>query len=159
MMLPSSTVREMFQQDTNKDFQVATIHFSVRNLVRAIANFKLQIATIKIFISTCRPYNVQLRTFAYLYFFECDTRTPALRHVHTRTHTPRLPPCTHPDTRIPALRHAHTPTLARLPSAMHTPQHSHTCPPPCTHPDTCTLALRRAWVSPVTKGLFYDSIQ
>jgi hypothetical protein len=40
------TVRGMFHQDTNIDFQVATIHFSVRNIVRAIANFKLQIATI-----------------------------------------------------------------------------------------------------------------
>ncbi len=40
------TVRGMFHQDTNIYFQVATIHFSVRNIVRAIANFKLQIATI-----------------------------------------------------------------------------------------------------------------
>ncbi len=65
------TFREMFQQDTNRDFQNATIHFSSKNIVRAIANFKLLIATIKIFICTCRPYNVQIRILAYWYFFEC----------------------------------------------------------------------------------------
>ncbi len=43
----------------------AILHFPVRNLVRAIANFKLQIATIKIFICTCRPYSVQILTLAY----------------------------------------------------------------------------------------------
>jgi hypothetical protein len=55
----------MFQQDTNRDFQVAGLHFSVINIDHAIANFKFQIVTIKIFICTCRPYNVQIRTFAY----------------------------------------------------------------------------------------------
>jgi hypothetical protein len=59
------TFREMFQQDTNRDFQDATIHFSLRNIVRAIANFKLLIAIINFFICTCRPYNVQIRILAY----------------------------------------------------------------------------------------------
>jgi hypothetical protein len=62
MMLLSSTVPEMSQQDTNPDIQVSIIHASVRNVVRAICllQVKLQIVIIQIFICKCRPYNVQI---------------------------------------------------------------------------------------------------
>ncbi len=43
MTLPSSSVGELSQQGTNRDFQVAIINFLIRNIVRAIGYFKLQI--------------------------------------------------------------------------------------------------------------------
>jgi hypothetical protein len=60
MIPPSSTVWEMSQQDTNIDFQVAIIHFPVRNIVRTIAYFKLHIVTLQIFGLYMSPVQIRI---------------------------------------------------------------------------------------------------
>jgi hypothetical protein len=65
--------RYICRKDTYRDFQVVIINFSVRNIVRAIPYFKLQIATFYTFIYTSCPCSVQRQISACQIFSKCKS--------------------------------------------------------------------------------------